>query len=683
MAKKKETPGQYSMSDYQLKQVDIRLKLMEGPSYYSQTPLTSPEGAAYVMRDILKELDREWVCVVNMDNHLKPVNFNVVSIGSINQSLAPIQNILKSGILSNCNNLMLMHNHPSGDVEPSREDRQLTKRLVEASKLMDMNVIDHLVIGGQNGDVYSFREHDPDMFTGREIDLDYIHRMMAKEEPGQDYQMEYSTSRAEDGKGRYAAGKHYDPKAAAEARKSEMKEITKKLEEGVAGIFSSEKYQKFLDTMARFPQYSLNNSLLIMMQKPDASLVQSYTGWKKMGRFVKRGEKGIRILAPTPFKVDREQERTGADGKPVLDKDGEPMKETVQISMVGFKPVSTFDISQTEGEPVPTLGVDELKGSVDHYAALFTAMKEASPVSVGFEDIRSGAKGYFHTTENRIAIREGMDEIQNVKTLIHEMAHAKLHNVTAQKERENGAQTQNSKEVEAESVAYTVCQHYGIDTSDYSFGYIAGWSGGKEMQELKESLSTIREASSEMISSIDEKMQELTRERDPVLLSEKIDRLAADLDQYAFDRDTYGYQDAADSREEGIHQIREQLEQGKLSGIQESIRQDLVEGEGSEDELRPIAEALLARLDVLEKELKESREDITADGDLHSVSETMEKHLESDQTDKTEDKKEPVKVRAMQQKERTSVLQKLSKGKEKTEKSLDQMRKPRGKSPER
>ena len=576
-----------------------------------------------------------------------------------------------------------MHNHPSGDVEPSREDRELTKRLVEASKLMDMNVIDHLVIGGQNGDVYSFREHDPDMFTGREIDLDYIHRMMAKEEPGQAYQTEYSTSRAEDGRGRYAAGKHYDPKAAAEARKNEMQEITKKLEEGVAGIFSSEKYQKFLDTMARFPQYSLNNSLLIMMQKPDASLVQSYTGWKKMGRFVKRGEKGIRILAPTPFKVDREQERTGADGKPVLDKDGEPVKETVQISMVGFKPVSTFDISQTEGEPVPTLGVDELKGSVDHYAALFAAMKEASPVPVSFEDIRSGAKGYFHTTENRIAIREGMDEIQNVKTLIHEMAHAKLHNMTAQKEWENGAQTRNSKEVEAESVAYTVCQHYGIDTSDYSFGYIAGWSGGKEMPELKESLSMIRAASSEMISSIDEKLQELTRERDSVLLSEKIDRLAADLDQYAFDRDTYGYQDAADSREKGIHQIREQLEKGKISGIQESIRQDLVEGDGSEDELRPIAEALLARLDALEKELKENSEDIAADGDLHSVSETMEKYLASDQTDKTGDKREQANEKAMQQKERTSVLQKLSKGKEKTEKSSDQMLKPRGKSPER
>lgn len=682
MARKKEIGGQYSKNDYQLKQVDVRLKLMEGPSYYSQTPLTSPEGAAFVMRDILKELDREWVCVVNMDNHLKPVNFNVVSIGSINQSLAPIQNILKSGILSNCNNLMLMHNHPSGDVEPSREDRQLTKRLVEAAKLMDMNVIDHLIVGGQNGEVYSLREHDPDLFSGREINLDYIHRMTAKEDSGREYQTEYSASRAEDRRGQYAAGKHYDPKAATEARKSEMKEITKKLEEGVAGIFSSGKYQKFLDTMAKFPQYSLNNSLLIMMQKPDASLVQSYTGWKKMGRFVKRGEKGIRILAPTPFKVDREQERTGQDGRPVLDKDGEPMKETVQISMVGFKPVSTFDISQTEGEPVPTLGIEELKGNVDHYASLFEAMKAASPVPVSFEKIQSSAKGYFHTADNRIAIKEGMDEIQNVKTLIHEMAHAKLHNLTAQKERQDGEQTRGSKEVEAESVAYTVCQHYGIDTSDYSFGYIAGWSGGKEMQELKVSLSTIRTASAEMIGSIDEKLQELSRGRDSVLLSDQIDRLAADLDQYAFDRDTYGYQDAAESREEGIHQIREQLAQGELSGIQESIRQDLAELEGSEDELRPTAEALLVRLDALQKELKESKEEIAADGKTNPVPERMEKRLTKDQTGKTEEKREPEKAGSVQQ-ERASVLQRLSSGKERAEKSPERSRKSREKSPER
>ena len=321
--------------------------------------------------------------------------------------------------------------------------------------------------------------------------------------------------------------------------------------------------------------------------------------------------------------------------------------------MMAFKPVSTFDISQTEGEPVQSLGVDELKGSVDQYAAFFSAMKEASPVPVGFEKIKGGAK-----TENRIAIKEGMDEIQNVKTLVHEMAHAKLHNMTAQKKREDGGQTKSSKEVEAESVAYTVCQHYGIDTSDYSFGYIAGWSGGKEMPELKASLDTIRTASSELISRIDEKLQEISREQNPVTLSDQIDRLAADLDQYALDRDPYGYQDAVENREDGIGQIREQLEKGELSGIRESIRQDLVETAGSEDALRETAEALLSRLDALQKELDEGRENI-ADEKTNLNPEMPEKASE------------------------TSILQKLSEEKERMEKKPDQSRSPKGKDPER
>ena len=212
--------------------------------------------------------------------------------------------------------------------------------------------------------------------------------------------------------------------------------------------------------------------------------------------------------------MEREQDKLDEKGKAVLDKDGEPVKETVQINITAFKPVSTFDLSQTDGEPLPTIGASELTGSVEGYATLFEAIKEASPVPIGFEDIKVGAKGYFHTEENRIAIQEGMSEVQNVKTAIHEMAHAKLHNMEAQKAREDGGQTRSSKEVEAESVAYTVCQHFGIDTSDYSFAYVAGWSQGKEMPELKESLNTIRTAASELITAIDEKAQELIAEKE-------------------------------------------------------------------------------------------------------------------------------------------------------------------------
>lgn len=312
----------------------------------------------------------------------------------------------------------------------------------------------------------------------------------------------------------------FDPKQAAENRRQELKDITEKLEKGVSEIFTSEKYQELLNTMAKFPRYSLNNNLLIMMQKPDATLCQSYTGWNKMGRFVKRGEKGICILAPAPFKMEREQNKLDDKGRAVLDQDGEPVKEKTEISVNAFKPVSTFDISQTDGEPLPEIGVSELAGEVKDYQTFFDAVCKASLVPVAFENIQSGAKGYFHTEENRIAIKEGMSEIQNVKTVIHEMAHAKLHNLEAQQMKE-GKQSRNSKEVEAESVAYTVCQHYGIDTSDYSFAYVATWSQGKEMPELKESLNTIRQAASELITSIDEKVQELTAERGSAAIDQK------------------------------------------------------------------------------------------------------------------------------------------------------------------
>lgn len=305
----------------------------------------------------------------------------------------------------------------------------------------------------------------------------------------------------------------YDPKRANEQRKAELKDITEKLEQGVQAVFNSSQYQDLLNTMAKFPHYSVNNNILIMMQKPDATLVQSYTGWKKMGRFVKKGEKGIRILAPAPFKLEKEQDKLDESGKAVLDKDGEAVKEKVEINLTAFKPVSTFDISQTEGDPLPQIGVDELTGNVEEYQNFFEAIKAASPVPIGFEDITSGAKGYFHTEENRIAINTGMSEIQTIKTAIHEMAHAKLHNTEAQKDNK---QSRNSKEVEAESVAYTVCQHYGIDTSDYSFAYVATWSQGKEMPELKASLNTIREAAADLITKIDSRMAELTKEKQPI-----------------------------------------------------------------------------------------------------------------------------------------------------------------------
>lgn len=291
----------------------------------------------------------------------------------------------------------------------------------------------------------------------------------------------------------------------------QVREITDKLEQGLKELFESERFKEYLKTMSKFYNYSFNNTLLIAMQKPDATLIAGYTAWQRnFDRHVKKGEKGIKVLAPAPYKMQEEREKLDpATQKPVLDKDGKPVTETVEVTRPAFKVVSVFDVSQTDGKELPDIAVDELTGSVENYAAFFDALKELSPVPIAFENITDGAKGYFSHVENRIAIQEGMSEIQTIKTTIHEIAHAKLHAVTpGEKVAPEDKKDRRTKEVEAESVAYTVCQRYGIETSDYSFGYIAGWSSDKETKELKGSLETIRKTAAEMITGIDEKLKE-------------------------------------------------------------------------------------------------------------------------------------------------------------------------------
>ena len=352
----------------------------------------------------------------------------------------------------------------------------------------------------------------------------------------------------------------------------QVREITDKLEQGIKELFESERFKEYLRTMSKFYHYSFSNTLLIAMQKPEATYVAGYTSWQRnFDRQVMKGEKGIKILAPAPYKAKEEREKIDpSTQKPVLDADGKPVTETVEVMRPAFKVVSVFDISQTDGKELPDIIVDELSGSVENYAAFFEALKQESPAPIAFEDIPSGAKGYFSPVENRIAIQEGMSEIQTIKTAIHEIAHAKLHSIdrpepepawkivmisdggtkrdflsgfaseteaneTAEREgwrfidenrfewrlevEEDTSAVQemrkdrHTKEVEAESVAYTVCQRYGIETSDYSFGYIAGWSSDKETKELKGSLETIRKTAAEMIDSIDAKLKVLLAEK--------------------------------------------------------------------------------------------------------------------------------------------------------------------------
>lgn len=302
-------------------------------------------------------------------------------------------------------------------------------------------------------------------------------------------------------------------------RADELHQITDKLEKGVKDVFQSDKYKQFLNVMAKFPRYSVNNTMLIMMQRPDAQLCQSFTGWKQMGRYVKKGEKGISILAPAPYKIEREQTKLDEKRRPVFDADGEPVKEKVEVTIRAFKVVKTFDLSQTDGKELPTIGPSELVGNIEGYPKLLQALQEISPVPVSFELIDGDAKGFYHLEDKKIVVQDGMSEVQTIKTLLHEMAHQKLHDKDNVPEAKDISR--NGKEVEAESVAYVVCQHYGINTSDYSFSYVAGWSEGKETPELKASLDKIRQTASEFIYQIDQKMEVLMADKDQVQESAK------------------------------------------------------------------------------------------------------------------------------------------------------------------
>ena len=275
--------------------------------------------------------------------------------------------------------------------------------------------------------------------------------------------------------------------------KKTVEEITKDLEKHVEEMFNSDAYRKWLRTLSLFPSYSLNNTLLIAMQRPDATRVCGYKNWQKLGRQVRQGEDAIRIYAPhkkhsyVPLKDE--------NGDPVLDEDGKPKKKRVEWTVFGL--ASVFDITQTDGEPLPSLKVDELTGDVDGFSPFFDALTRVCPVPVTFEHFEDDKKGCYKKAEGRIAIKSGMSNSQTIKTLLHEMTHEMLHSD------EDVCFDEDTREIQAESVAYTVCQHYGIDTSDYSFGYITTWASDTGIDELKASLDIIRMVAAELRESID------------------------------------------------------------------------------------------------------------------------------------------------------------------------------------
>lgn len=301
----------------------------------------------------------------------------------------------------------------------------------------------------------------------------------------------------------------------ANSTKNQVKEITDRLEQGIKDLFSGEKYLSYLQTMSRFHRYSTRNTLLIYMQKPDATLVAGYRSWQsKFGRYVKRGESGIKILAPTPFTITKEQQKLDPDTRrPILGTDGLPVTEEVEVHIARFKVIPVFDVSQTDGKPLPKL-VEDLTGDVKHYALFLDALRAVSLLPIQFESLEPGTDGVCRMGDS-IAIRTGMSEIQTVSAVIHEITHARLHDLERLQQQDETAKPKDrrTEEVEAESVSYAVCQYYGLETAANSFGYLAEWSKNRDLKELNASLDIIRKTAAELIDSIDENFRMLAKER--------------------------------------------------------------------------------------------------------------------------------------------------------------------------
>ena len=391
-----------------------------------------------------------------------------------------------------------------------------------------------------------------------------------------------------------------------------LQQITAGIEQGIKELFESEKYMRYLSVMSRFHRYSVNNTMLIYMQKPDATLVAGYNKWKnQFERHVKRGEHGITIIAPTPFKKKIEEQKLDPDTKaPILDAEGKAVVEEREVEIPMFRPVKVFDVSQTDGKPLPELA-STLSGNVQNYEAFMEALRRSAPVPLSVEPMAANMDGYFSPDQQRIAIRAGMSEVQTVSAAVHEIAHSKLHNYAKAQEEAARAgdkeppkkKDRNTEEVEAESISYAVCQYYGIQTSENSFGYIANWSQGMELPELRASLETINKAAGELIADIDRHYKVICKERGidltaaPEPQRDPIEQLAADIDQFSFDYDTYEYRDQVDNREDALRELTATLRSGDASGVRDWLQEFADENEPGEAVTK--AAELLDRLDQL------------------------------------------------------------------------------------
>lgn len=480
---------------FKLDTVSVRL-VKTRESITSEEPLSSPDAVVKALAKEMSDYDREVIGVINFNAKMQPINVNFVSAGTLNYSVAHPREILKSAILSNASSMMMIHNHPSQDTTPSEEDVMITDRMSQLCGLAGIPLVDHIIVGGDGKEYFSFAEKKAMPVADAHYEKNYmnIHFPQVAE------RRNYVT--VSENKAAYKSAK---------STQNKMNEIPQMLEEGVHKVFESDNYKNYLNIMSKFHNYSINNTLLIARQNPDATLVAGFKSWEKnFGRHVKKGEKGIKILAPSPYKKKVLVELVDPVSREImLDINGNPVKEETEVNMTAYRIVSVFDVSQTEGNPLQQIGVAELTGNVDEYELFVEALKQSTSVPISFENISGVAKGYYNPVTASIAVKAGMPESQTVKTMIHEIAHSILHNDILDEAEKKDRQT---KEVEAESVAYTVCQHFGIDTSDYSFGYIAGWSSSKETEELKQSLETIQKTASGLINDIERIMPQLKKD---------------------------------------------------------------------------------------------------------------------------------------------------------------------------
>ena len=558
-----------------LEQVAIRM--VEQPPLYSNEPMNNPDVAIRVMNEFLSQMDRELFCIVNLQADLTPINMNIVSVGSLNEALINPREIFKSAILSNAHSMMLIHNHPSGNLTPSTSDIQTTARMQELGELMGISLVDH-IITGRNENYYSFRDKGefPDSrvrFSTRVEDIDLTKGMVT--EATAPYEEVTDTKEKGDVRDISTVQTATIP---LPVQGKDMDSIMQSLESGVEELFTSNRYQEFLKTMAKFHNYSFNNTMLIAMQRPDATLVTSYKNWQSMGRQVMKGEKGITIIAPAPYKKMKEKEVLDENQRPIMGTDGKPKTEQVEVTVPHFKAVTVFDIAQTSGEPIQTLAPELLTAAVQDFDSFMQAIQKISPVPIRFDEIDGNANGYYHNADKEIVIKKGLSESQTLKTAIHETAHAKLHDREIM-ESLGVEKDRLTKEVEAESVAYCVCSSFDLDTSDYSFPYIAGWSSSREMKEMKASMDVIRKTAGEMIDQLTEELEIILEEKQKTELHEKYGILVDALEAAGY---RYDYRESEPGHivlaPDGTHEIAGYLQFESWGDIQNWLEDTITEG---------------------------------------------------------------------------------------------------------